>query len=100
MIMTPRDEALLALVRLAKRAPLEAMAARAHELVTSNPANLACHGKIKFSNPINAQKAARDLTARYGDQTDPYLCEYCQRWHMTTSASRSAQRDAKRRSEA
>ena len=98
---TTRDEALLAMVRQAKRAPLEAMLARAHELVTSNNgANLACAGKVKFSNPINAQKAARDLTERYGDYTEPYLCAYCGRWHMTPTVSKGAQRIAKRRSEA
>lgn len=40
------------------------------------------HGKLQFETEVAAQKQCKDVRKRTGAKLEPYLCIYCQLWHM------------------
>jgi hypothetical protein len=44
----------------------------------------ACHTKARFARYDHAEKAARDLEAKHGDELMPYPCPFCAGFHLHT----------------
>lgn len=45
---------------------------------------LPCAEKLTFSNRTDAQAAATVASYQHGTKLKPYVCRYCQLWHLAS----------------
>jgi hypothetical protein len=54
------------------------------------PPVLPCAGKTAYGTRREAEGAATVAKYRYGSHTSPYLCQYCDLWHLRTNYDEKA----------
>lgn len=86
-IVSPIDQHLLDKIRGAYARPRRAEGQRGHAMVESGfDIARACGSKKSwFATQEQADKAAVDVSARYGETFRSYHCRVCFRFHLTTN---------------
>ncbi len=86
-VILPRDRALLENIVGSRSRPVRAEVQRVHGLIENGfDIGRGCASKKSwFSTPAEAEKAANDVSARYGTQFRFYRCRVCFKYHLTTS---------------
>lgn len=57
---------------------------------------MTCQDKTRYPGRKRAQREARKIGDRIGEEMRAYLCEQCQGWHLTSSPRRDTAADVPR----